>query len=88
MNKTDRLMITFSIGVLLISIVYTMATVRSQNIQKENALIIENRNAVLSTVNIRIIRTYHEDQMFILKEILNELRKNRQVQPVNAFKCL
>ena len=88
MNKTDRLMITFSIGVLLISIVYTMATVRSQNIQKENALIAESRNAILNTINIRIIRTYHDEQMFILKEILNELRNNKQVQPVNTFKCL
>ncbi len=88
MNKTDRLIITFSIGVLLISIVYTMATVRSQNIQKENILITERKNEILNTINIKIIRTYHEDQMFLLKEILNELRNNKQVQPVNTFKCL
>ncbi len=88
MNKTDRLIITFSIGVLLISIVYIFATVRSQNIQKENALITASSNEILNTINIRIIRKYHEDQMFVLKEILNELRNNKQVQPVNTFKCL
>ena len=88
MQKTDRPIITFSIGVLLISIVYTIAIVRSQNIERENELITENRTEVLNTINIRIIRTYHEDQMFMLKEILNELRNNKQILPVNAFKCL
>jgi len=87
MNRTDRLIITFSIGVLLISVVYTMATVRSQNIQKENTLITESRSDFLNTVNIKIIRKYHEDQMLILKEILTELRNNKQVQPVNT-QCL
>lgn len=87
MNKTDRLIITFSTGVLLISIAYIFATVKSQNIKKENVLIMERRNEILNTVNIKIIRTYHEDQMFILKEILNELRNNNQIQPVNT-QCL
>ncbi|MDE0151000.1 MAG: hypothetical protein OXK80_00690 [Bdellovibrionales bacterium] len=87
MNKTDRLIITLSIGVFLISIAYTFATVKSQNIQKQNALIMERKHEILGTINIKIIRTYHEDQMFLLKEILHELRNNKQIQPVNT-QCL
>ncbi|MDE0151390.1 MAG: hypothetical protein OXK80_02680 [Bdellovibrionales bacterium] len=77
MNKTDRLIITFSIGVLLISTAYTISTVRKQNIEKENIKIARSEREVLKTFDLIIQRRYHEEQKALLQEVLKELRKNK-----------
>ena len=52
MNKTDRLIITFSIGVFLLSTVYTIATVR-----KENIKIARSEREILKTIFTFYLKT-------------------------------
>ena len=87
MNKTDRLITTLSIGILLISSVYTMTTIRQQNIEKENARLAFEEKAVIGTQDVMIWRHYHEEQMNVLNAILNELRKNK-TQTIRTTQCL
>jgi len=87
MNKTDRLIITFSIGVLLISTVYTIATLRRQNIEKENIKIARSEQEVLNTLDLIIQRRYHEEQKALLQEVLKELRRNK-IQTTSVTQCL
>ena len=87
MNKTDRIIITLSIGIFLISSVYTMTTIRQQNIEKENARLAFEEKAVIDTQNVMIWRHYHDEQKALLKEVLKELRKNK-TQTISTTQCL
>ncbi len=88
MHKTDRLIISFSIGVLLLSVIYTLAPVRKQNIEKENIKIGVSEREFLNTVNLTIQRRYHQEQKALLKEVLTELRKNKIQTASTTAQCL
>ena len=77
MNKTDRLIVLLSLGLILLSTAYTVTTVRRQNIQKENVRLTAYEKERAETVNVKIWRKYHEDEKALLKEIVKQLRKNQ-----------
>ena len=76
MNKTDRLMLIFSTGVLLISIVYTMAVVREQHAKKQKVDFSRNEKAIEQTFDVKMHRAYHEEIQGMLSDIRNLLEEN------------
>jgi len=85
MKKTERLIALLSLGFMLISGTFSWSVVHRQNVQKENALIeLQNKNKA-DTMNILIWRKYHEDQMVLMTQILNELQKKNSITPVCAL---
>ena len=85
MNKTDRYILIGAVGIFLISMVYMVATVKYQSIEKENTRLSEREQNVTETQNTMIWREYHNQQMEILNAILMQLKENREAASV---KCL
>ena len=77
MNKIDRCILIGAVGVFLISIVYMTATVKYQNIEKENLKLSEHEQMMTDTQNVIIWREYHDQQMIVLNAILEQLKENR-----------
>ena len=78
MNKTDRLIIIFSTGVLIASALYVSSTTYKQNVLKDNAEIEQLQKKGADTFNIHVWKTYHEKEMAVMKEILKELKKKNE----------
>ena len=85
MNKIDRYILIGAVGIFLISMVYMVATVKYQSIEKENTRLTEHEQTVADTQNTMIWREYHDQQMEILNAILIQLKENRETTSV---KCL
>lgn len=85
MNKTDRYILIGSVGIFLVSMMYMVATVKYQSIEKENTRLTEHEQSVSETQNTIIWREYHDQQMEILNAILIQLKENRESASV---KCL
>ncbi|MDE0151714.1 MAG: hypothetical protein OXK80_04360 [Bdellovibrionales bacterium] len=73
-NKTDRYIIIGSIGILLISTSITFDKVLRQELKKEQVKIAQQENHIAETLNIKLWRSYHEEQMLLMYEILKELK--------------
>ena len=69
-------MIIFSTGVLLISIVYTMAVVREQNAKKEIDDISIKEKALEQTFDVKMHRQYHDEIKGMLTDIRDILESN------------
>lgn len=80
-NKIDRYIVIGSIGILLISACVTFAKVVRQELKKEQLKITQQTNHITETLNIKIWRRYHEEQMLLMQEILKEL-KHQNNSPV------
>jgi len=87
MNKVDRCILIGAVGVLLISMMYMVATVKYQSIEKENVKLNEHEQAVTDTQNVIIWREYHTQQMAALNAILIQL-KEQKLQQANGSTCL
>lgn len=73
-NKTDRYIVIGSIGILLISACITFDKVLRQELKKEQVKIAQQENHIAETLNIKVWRSYHEEQMLLMYEILKELK--------------
>ena len=87
MNKLDRCILIGAVGVFLISMMYMVATVKYQSIEKENIKLSEHEQTVADTQNIMIWREYHDQQMAVLNALLIQLKENR-IQQAAGIKCL
>ncbi len=87
MNKVDRCILIGAVGVFLISMMYTIATVKYQTIEKENLKLSKHEQVVTDTQNVMIWREYHDQQMAVLNAILIQLKENR-LQQAAGTKCL
>ena len=76
MNKQDRLIILGSMGVLTISFALCLTMVTIQNKRKYNDFLDYRERSITETQHIKIWRTYHDQQIAMMKEILIELKKN------------
>ncbi len=74
MSKTDRYILIGSIGILLISTIFTFDKLLRQNLKKEQIKVTQQETLITETLNIKIWRRYHEDQMILMHEILKELK--------------
>ena len=74
-NKYDRLIVLISFGILIISCVFTMSIVFYQDIEKENKEMEQRQIEIAETIHIKIWRTYHQEQMIVLNDIKNLLKK-------------
>ena len=79
-NKTDRLIIIFSTGVLIASAIYVASTSYKQNVLRNNTEIEQAQKQGEDTFNIHVWKTYHEKEMALMKEILKELKKKNERQ--------
>ena len=71
----DRWILLITLGIFLISFAYTATT-----IQKQNLVVINNRHSdyeqiKTETLQLKMWRRHHETQMFMMKQILQEMRK-------------
>ena len=83
MNKTDRILIIFSAGMLIASFVYVLSSTHRKSVQKNNVILEERQEDANEIFNIHVWKTYHEREMELMRQILEELRKqNNNQQPV------
>lgn len=87
MNKVDRCILIGAVGILLVSMMYMVATVKYQNIERENTKLSEHEQTVTDTQNVMIWREYHAQQMAALNAILIQL-KEQKLQQAAGPKCL
>ena len=80
-NKYDRLIVLTCLGIIVISCVFTATAVHKNQVKKSYRESERQQAAISETINIRIWRAYHYEQMILLKEILKELKKQNQMDP-------
>ena len=78
LTKTDRYILITSVGILLISIFVTFDKISQQKFKKEQTKLAQQELFKRETVNTKIWRHFHEEQMNLMKEILKELKQKNK----------
>ncbi len=75
-KKLDRFMFLLAFWGVLASGAYIFVSLHKTKTEIHNAKLEYSEQSQKETIRIKIWRTYHDEQMFLLKEILKVLRKN------------
>lgn len=74
LHQTDRYILIASMGVLLISLCITFDRVLKQEFTKDQIKLSQQETHKRESLNIKIWRRYHTEQMILLQNILKELK--------------